>query len=95
MLMHESLRTSSLLTKLKQESPLEVSTCGRQQNAIKGTPSQPFDHLVPYFKKTNKFGPVFILVRTKMKQLGGAGMPQDAGLSDFPKTKLNKTTRLV
>jgi hypothetical protein len=44
--MHESLTTSSLLTKLKQESPLEVSTCGGHQNAIKGaikgTPWHPF-----------------------------------------------------
>jgi hypothetical protein len=41
--MHESLTTSSLLTKLKQESPLEVSTCGEHQDTIKGTPWHSFD----------------------------------------------------
>jgi len=40
--MYVSLTTSSLLTKLKQESPLEVSTCGEHQDTIKGTPWHPF-----------------------------------------------------
>jgi hypothetical protein len=53
MLMHESLTTSSLLTKLKQESPLELSTCGGYQIAIKGTPWHPFDPIKSWYKNTN------------------------------------------
>jgi hypothetical protein len=93
--MHESLTTSSLLTKLKQESPLEVSTCGGHQNPIKGTSWHPFDPLKSWYEKTNEIGPLHTVDRTEMKQLGGGGMPQDAGLSDFLKNKLHKTTRLV
>ena len=33
------------------------------------------------------------IVRIKMKQLGCGGMPQDAGLSDFLKNKLQKIAR--
>jgi hypothetical protein len=95
MIMHESLTTSSLLTKLKQESPREVSTCGGHQNTIKGTPWHPFNPIKSWYEKTNEIGPLHTLDRTKMKQLGGTGMPQDAGLLDFPKNKLHKTTRLV
>jgi hypothetical protein len=54
MIMHESLTTSSLLTKLKQESPLEVSTYGGQQNTIKGTPWYPFDSIKSWFEKANE-----------------------------------------
>jgi hypothetical protein len=93
--MHESLTTSSLLTLLKQESPLEVSTYGGHQIAIKGTSWHPFDPIKLWNEKTNEIGPLHTVDRTKMKQLGGACMPQDAGLSDFPKNKLHKTTRLV
>jgi hypothetical protein len=77
--MHESLTTSSLLAKLKQESPLEVSTCGGHQNAIKGTSWHPFDTIKSWYEKTNEIGPLHTVDRTKMKQLGGVGMPQDAG----------------
>jgi hypothetical protein len=41
------------------------------------------------------FGPYYTLDRIKLKQLGGAGMPQEAGLSEFLKNKLQKTTRLA
>jgi hypothetical protein len=65
MLMHESLTTSSLLTLLKQESPLEVSTCGGPQNAIKGTPWHPFDTIESWYEMTNEFGPFHTLDRAK------------------------------
>jgi hypothetical protein len=29
----------------------------------------------------------------KMKKLGGGGIPQEVGLSDFPKNKLQKIAR--
>jgi hypothetical protein len=37
--------------------------------------------------------PLHKIVRIKMKQLGGGGMPQDAVLSEFLKNKLQKTAR--
>jgi hypothetical protein len=40
-------------------------------------------HIEPFHK----------IVRIKMKQLGGGGMPQDAGLSEFLKNKLQKIAR--
>jgi hypothetical protein len=54
--MHESLTTSSLLTKLKQESPLEVSTCGELQNTIKGTPWHSFDTIKPWWSRPTNLG---------------------------------------
>jgi hypothetical protein len=90
-----SMTTSSLLTQLKQESPLEVSTCGGCQEPIKETPWLPFELIAPWCKNTIRFGPIHTLVRTKMKQLGGGGMPQDSVYADFPKNKLHKTIRLV
>jgi hypothetical protein len=78
MLMHESMTTKHL-TLLKQESSLEVSTCGGHQNAIEGTPWHPFDPIKSWYEKNNKIGPLHTLDRTKIKQLGDAGMPQDAG----------------
>jgi hypothetical protein len=65
MLMHESLTTSSLLTKLKQESPLEVSTCGGHPNAIKGTLYHPFDTIKSWYEKTNEIGPLHTLDRNQ------------------------------
>jgi hypothetical protein len=61
--MHESLTTSSLLTLLKQESSLEVSTCGEPQDTIKGTPWHPFDTIESWYEMTNEFGPYHTLVR--------------------------------
>jgi hypothetical protein len=63
--MYESLTTSSLLTKLKQESPLEVSTCGGPQNAIKGTPWHPFDTIKSWYEKTDEIGPLHTLDRNQ------------------------------
>jgi hypothetical protein len=60
-----------------------VSTCGGHQNAIKGTAWHPFDPKKSWYEKTNEIGPLHTLDRTKMKQLGGAGMPQDVGYK-FP-----------
>jgi hypothetical protein len=37
--------------------------------------------------------PLHALVRIKMKKLGGGGIPQEAGLSDFQKNKLHKIPR--
>ena len=37
--------------------------------------------------------PLHTLDRDKVKQLGGGGMPQDVGLSDFLKNKLQKIPR--
>jgi hypothetical protein len=61
MLMHESLTASSLLIKLKQESQLEVSTCGGHPNAIKGTPYHPFDTIKSWYEKSNEIGPLHTL----------------------------------
>jgi hypothetical protein len=44
-------------------------------------------------QKTNEIGPLHTLDRTKMKYLGGGGIPQDAGLSYFLKNKLQKIAR--
>jgi hypothetical protein len=74
--MHESLTTSSLLTFLKQESPLEVSTCGGHQIAIKGISWHPFflritwhpfDPIKLWYEKTNEIGPLHTVDRTKME----------------------------
>ena len=40
-----------------------------------------------------RIGPLHALDRTKMKKLGGGGIPQDAGLSEFLKNKLQKIAR--
>jgi hypothetical protein len=37
--------------------------------------------------------PLNTLARIKMKKLGGGGIPQDAGLLDFLKNKLQKIAR--
>jgi hypothetical protein len=37
--------------------------------------------------------PLHTLARIKMKKLGGGGIPQDAGLSEFQKNKLHKISR--
>jgi hypothetical protein len=63
--MHESLTTSSLLTLLKQESSLEVSTCGGPQKAIKGTPWHPIDTIESWYEMTNEFGSLHTLDRIK------------------------------
>jgi hypothetical protein len=63
--MHESLTTSSLLTKLKQESPLEVLICEGHQNAIKGTSWHLFDTIKSWYEDINEIGPFHILDRAK------------------------------
>jgi hypothetical protein len=40
-----------------------------------------------------RVGPIHALDRTKMKKLGGGGIPQDSCLSDFLKNKLQKIER--
>jgi hypothetical protein len=65
MLMHESLTTSSLLTLLKQESSLEVSTYGEHQDTIKGTSWHPFDTIKSWYEKTNEIGPLHTLDRNQ------------------------------
>ena len=37
--------------------------------------------------------PLHTLARVKMKKLGGGGIPQDAGISDFLKNKLQNIAR--
>jgi hypothetical protein len=66
-----------------------VSTCGGHQNAIKGTSWHPFDPIKSWYEKINKIGPLHTLDRTKMKKLGGAGMPQDAGYR-FPEEQASQ-----
>jgi hypothetical protein len=63
--MYVSLTTSSLLTLLKQESSLEVSTCGGHQDTIKGTPWYPFDSIKSWYEKTNEIGPLHTLDRNQ------------------------------
>jgi hypothetical protein len=56
----------------------------------------PFIHLLIKYhdtwEQTHRATP-YELARIKMKKLGGGGIPQDAGLSDFLKNKLQKIPR--
>jgi hypothetical protein len=63
--MHESLTTISLLTLLKQESSLEVSTCGEPKDTIKGTLGIHFETIKSWYEHTNDFGPYHTLDRAK------------------------------
>jgi hypothetical protein len=65
MLMHERLATSSLLMKWKQESPLEVSTCGGPQMLQKEPRGIHFDPIKSWYEDTNEIGTFHTLDRAK------------------------------
>ena len=92
--MDESMTTKHL-THLTQTSVIHpcVMILGHAQAYKRNLTYHPFDHLVPWYKENQQIGPLHTLVRTKMKHLGGGGIPKDAGLSELLKNKLQKIAR--
>ena len=92
--MDESMTTKHLTHQIKERvTHLCVMILELAQAYKRNLTYHPFDHLASWYKKTNEIGPLHTLDMTKMKHLGGGGIPQGVGLSDFLKNKLQKIAR--